>query len=278
MVHPGGPLLSLSESFLRLQENDLSGALAVAAAAVRVRDLQTQGRAREAICLIFAGRLEEARQRLESERARLQAIGDPANEDVACYLLGLLLAQWGDPRAALVYASALASRSAVPPNLNALRWGAEIAAQANDRNELSRIVERISEVRRQHPCSRSTGILAQVEGLEAAAAGEMDRADERCRDACAIWPDISNSWAWAGVLTARGRYREGLREYVSIRDRKGAAIRWQQPVYWVASHAHASRCHRVLGEDAQAAESYQRFLYHWGAQSTLPLVREMAAL
>jgi serine/threonine protein kinase/tetratricopeptide (TPR) repeat protein len=271
------PLLSLSECFLKLEEGDATGAISAAQEAIRSPDLETEGRAHEAQCLIFLGRLNEAQRNLQAEQVRLNSVGDGPNEDSAHYVLGLLAALWGQRKEVLAHAAVLLSRPATPPSLNSLRWGVEITSEVGGSQQMAQALEKIRKIDTAHRSSRSTGILFQAEGLAAGALGDAETCAVKLRDACAAWGDISNSWALAGALLESRNWGGALERYRRILSRRGASIRWRQQLYWVRSLAQVGRCYRALGDTARAVESYDRFLSCWRGQSDLPLVGQVAA-
>jgi len=57
--------------------------------------------------------------------------------------------------------------------------------------------------------------------------------------------------------------------------RRGLMLNQEFPGTWVLAHLSAGRCQRRLGNHAQAAQLYDRFLSLWGNESMgLPVVYE----
>ena len=108
-------------------------------------------------------------------------------------------------------------------------------------------------------------------------AGKRDEAVRRMRQAHDLLGDLSVSWSLAELLRGYGAFSSAIPLYESVIARKGAAVRWDQQAWWVCSFAHAARCYRAGGRDADAGKAYNQFLAHWGGQAHLRLVQEALA-
>lgn len=271
---PDAPVLLSSDATICMIEGNTEGALAVLQTLERRRGYSAHARSLRIRCFLVAGRLDEARTYLETDLLLNRTQADVAHEDLSRWWVAQLLTLKGKRQEAAGHAQLLAERPAQPYSLFALRSAAQAAAEAGSAPALATANEKLASVQAQYPSSRAAGFWLQAQGLLAASAGQMAEARKHMTQAHELWPDIANAFHLAQLFAAIGLFFEALPLYQSVVVRKGAAIRWEQQIAWVLSHAGAAHCCRALHLGAQAKEYNEAFLRLWGNQTGLAIVKE----
>lgn len=202
---------------------------------------------------------------------------DITNDDMCRYWLGWLLLLEGDRNRALEEASVLASRDAVPTSLFALRAASEISSEAGNGPLCRQVEGKVRRIAERYPSRRLSGILCQCSALERMSSGNvregrvlLDQAEEYWRDIHILWASAHASWRERDWPGARSRY-------VEIISRRPTALRLEGVIQWVLANGMAGLCSHAAGNFNEAVPFYKQFLYHWGTQSQLSVVRQIRA-
>jgi tetratricopeptide (TPR) repeat protein len=228
-------------------------------------------------CLLTYGGLDEARSRLENDLLLNEVSADTAHADLSRWWLAQLMNLSGRREEAAAHAAELAARPAEPWSLFALRSAAQAAVDANAPIVLDTVTRKLKTITEAYPSTRAASFLLQAEGLREQALGRTKEAITLLARAHDLWPDIANAFRLGQLFLATGAFPNALRLFESVLARKGAAIRWEQQIAWVLSHAAAAQCSRTLHRTDEAEAYHTAFVRYWGAETGLPLVRDLLA-
>jgi serine/threonine protein kinase/tetratricopeptide (TPR) repeat protein len=274
-ILPRDPFLLAGKGYVRLLQSDTEGALDAFKQLERsATDDNMKGHAHwyEMKALLLGGRIGEARSQLELQLPVLALRSDQANEDQYRYWLSQLYVLTGEGWRGIEHATALVQRDAIPPNLFALRATAELAWLNHNSDILDQAHQKIKSIADKNPSTRSKGICAQCEGLQASLDGRTEDALARLASARAFWPDISCLSTSAETLSKHGANRDALDFYKQVLEAKWAALRFECVLVWVRSVAMTGHLLKALGQYREAVSCFDEFLRHWGDNKQLPLV------
>jgi tetratricopeptide (TPR) repeat protein len=271
---PASPLLDSSEGVVRMIEGDSAGSLAALKRLENTSQYTSHGRIHSIRCFLLYGRLAEARQWLEADVLHAGGENSAAQEELTRYWLGSLCNLDGQHEAAASHAAALAARVAEPYNLQALRAAASLAFEAGSAPVLDQVAARMKTIEANYPSHAVTASRRYTQGLQASLRGQRGRATEALAQAHSLRPDIVHTWALARNHQQNVTFSLALPLYESVVDRKGVAIRWDQPLLWIRSLLEDARCCKAMGHTGDAKRCYDRFLAQWGGQAANPVVLE----
>ena len=273
---PDSPFLWIAAGYSALLRDRWDEAIAAYDKVAVKPDLEAYARSFHARALVLAGRLGEAENRLKLRLGVIRHEGDRPNEDLYEYWLGQLALLNGFAGEARTHAAVLAGRDPSPPSLFPLRAAAEIAFGTEDTRTCAEIVRKVRLIYNAYPSRRCAGVLHQCAALQAAVDGRAEEALRFIAQAEEYWQDLSIRWSAAEVLRAQGKWDSALTRYREIAARKHTAIRFECLFNWIVANGRAGECCAALGQARDSAAFYDRFLFHWGSQKQLTLVRQCA--
>jgi tetratricopeptide (TPR) repeat protein len=229
----------------------------------------------EAAALIVQGDLRSAESELELGAFTHTKARHPLNEmKLRLWLAQLYLLQ-GEKSHALAQLNLLKGGAPSPANVRQLRATAMVLTDLGARDAAAAAVRQLEQVAAEYPSAYTRGIAAQARGALDRTLGVIQQACGDLTLARSLWGDSLTLWSLARCWEDRQDYGRAAGLYQEMIARRGLMLNQEFPGTWVLAHLSAGRCQRRLGNHAQAAQLYDRFLSLWGNESMgLPVVYE----
>ena len=275
--HRDSALIGAAKGYIALLAGKTDEAISEYEKVAAKAELEGMARSFQYRALMLGGRLEEAKRRIRLRFAVIRQENDITNDDMCRYWLAWLLLLEGDRQGALEQVSALASRDAVPTSLFALRAASEISAEAGNGLLCREVEGKVRRIAERYPSRRMSGILCQCTALERMASGNVREGRALLDQAEEYWKDIHILWASAQASRRERDWPSARSRYVEIIGRRPTALRLEGVIQWVLASGMTGLCSHAAGNFNEAVPFYKQFLYHWGTQSQLSVVRQIHA-